>query len=341
MSAASVLVTGAAGFIGGHVVDLLAERGTPPRAAVMPGEPGRRLAGLGAEVVTADMRDRASLAAAVEGMDTVLHCAARTGSWGPRAEFEAVNVRGLADLLDVSLAAGVRRFVHVSSIVVYGTNVGGAADESAPLRVERHNPYSWSKVMGEEVVGRYVRERSAPVTVVRPGWVYGPRDTGSFGRFASMIEKGGMIVMGSGLNRVPLVYVADVAQGILMAGEADAAKGRAYTLVNDDPVTPNDYFRAIARELGAPPPRFRLPFRLALGIAWGAETAFRLTGRKKAPPITRHGVSLMAGENRLSIARARADLGFAPRVGLTEGVRRSVEWYRAGRDGKTVKRVRE
>src|SRR5262249_30741695 len=157
--------------------------------------------------------DRGALAAAVCGVDLVLHCAARTGPWGPAAEYEAANVLGLRLLVDAAEEAGVRRLVHVSSVTVHGNDARGQADETTPLRVEP-NPYSRSKVAGERLLEGLIRERRVPVTIVRPGWIYGPRDTASFSRFATMIEQGRMVVVGSGRNHVPLIYVRDVAHGI-------------------------------------------------------------------------------------------------------------------------------
>ena len=332
-----VLVTGATGFLGSHLVDLLVERGESVRALVRPGEAVDQLPRAGVEICWGDMADRASLQAAVAGVDRVLHCAARTGPWGPRSEYEIANIRGLEMLLDLALAAGIRRFVHVSSHTVLGNDVRGAADETAPLRIEP-NPYSWSKVMGERLLAEAVRERQVPVVIVRPGLIYGPRDTASFGRFAAMTQRGRMIVIGSGDNHVPLIYVRDVAEGIVLASEAAGAVGRVYLLVNDEPVTERDYLNAIAAELGVPPPRLRIPYRLALMLGGAAESLGHLAHWQQPPPLMRYGLQLLGGENRFTINRARAELGFSPQTNLAEGVRRSVAWYRTlhGPSGKEI-----
>lgn len=324
-----VLVTGATGLLGSHVVDLLIERGESTCALVRPGEDVDHLKRAGVDIRWGDLGDRASLQAAVSGTDRVLHCAARTGPWGPRSEYETVNIRGLEALLNVALAADVRRLVHVSSIAVLGADVDGVADETSPLRVEP-NPYSWSKVEGERLVDRAVRERQAPVAIVRPGWIYGPRDVVSFGRFTAMVERGRMVVIGSGGNRVPLIYVRDVAEGIVLASEVAGAAGRVFLLVDDEPVTQREYLNAIAAELGVPPPKLKIPYRLALMLAFAAETLGHLARRRQPPPLTRYGVRLLGGENCFVISRARKGLGFAPRINLAEGVRQSVAWYRGG-----------
>jgi nucleoside-diphosphate-sugar epimerase len=322
----TTLVTGATGLLGSHLVDLLVERGEWPRALVRPGENLNGLADV-ADVRWADVRDREALASAVEGVDRVLHCAARTGPWGSEAEYQDVNVRALVTLVDVALAAGVRRLVHVSSITVHGNDVRGAVDETAPLHAEP-NPYSRSKVAGERVLARMIEERGVPVTIVRPGWIYGPRDSASFSRFATMIRAERMVMIGSGQNRVPLIYVRDVAEGLLLASVVDAAVGRSYLLVNDERVTQRDYLSAIAAELGAPAPTRHVPYRLGLMLGTLAESGARVARRQGPPALTRYGIQLLGGENRFVIRRARQELGFSPRMSLAEGVRRTVNWYR-------------
>ena len=144
-----VLVTGAAGFLGGHLVDMLLERGEEVRAMVRPGEDTSRLRKLtGVEVVHGDLTDPASLKRAVQDMQRVYHVAAKTGPWGPEEVYRAANVTGLANLIHASMDDGVQRIVHTSSIAVYGHPLHGIVTEDAPFHVE-DNPYSRSKIAGE------------------------------------------------------------------------------------------------------------------------------------------------------------------------------------------------
>jgi nucleoside-diphosphate-sugar epimerase len=331
----TVLVTGATGLLGSHLTELLVERGERPRVLLRPGDSAAVLPEGAVEVHWGDIADRAAVERAVDGVDRVLHCAARTGPWGPEAEYQSTNVLGLETLVEAALGVGVRRIVHVSSITVHGNDVRGTADETTPLRLEP-NPYSRSKVAGERLLERMITERSAPVTIVRPGLIYGPRDAASFGRFAALIQQRRMIVVGSGENHIPLIFVRDAARGILQASEAEQALGEAYLLVNDEPVTQNDYLGAIAAELGVPPPGRHIPYRPALAMGAAAEMLGRVARMRHAPPLTRYGLQVLGGENRFIIDRAKRDLGFAPRVMLAEGVRRSVEWYRDNRVGRPV-----
>jgi 2-alkyl-3-oxoalkanoate reductase len=323
----TTLVTGAAGFLGSHLTELLVMTGERPRVLVRPGEDVSALAHADVDVHLGDLGDRAALEQAMRGVQRVLHCAARTGPWGPAREYERTNVRGLETLVRTGLAAGVRRFVHVSSITVHGNDVAGWADESAPLR-EEPNPYSRSKVAGERLLERMIQDEGAPVTIVRPGWIYGPRDRASFARIARMIETGQMTLVGGGDNHLPLIYVRDAAWGVLLASEAPPAEGRSYLLVNDEPVTQQDFIGAIAGELDVSLPTRRVPYGLALNLATAGEAVARLARVRRPPPVMRYGLQLLGGENRFIITRAREDLGFVPLVDLAEGVRRSVEWYR-------------
>jgi 2-alkyl-3-oxoalkanoate reductase len=323
-----VLVTGASGFLGSHLIDLLLALGERPHVLIRPNEDLHPAVTSQVEIHRGDIADQAAMQAAVCGVDYVLHCAARTGPWGPQEEFERTNVRGLQTLVRAAQDAGIRRLVHVSSITVHGNDVRGRADECTPLRAEP-NPYSRSKVAGERLLERMIRQESAPVTVVRPGWIYGPRDAASFARIARMVETGQMVLLGSGENHLPLIYVRDVARGILLAAAAQKAVGRTYLLVNDEPVTQRDFIRAIATELGVPTPTRHIPYELGLTVGAVAESVARLIRRREPPPVMRYGMQLLGGENRFDIDRARRELAFAPWFGVAEGVMRSIEWYRA------------
>src|SRR5262249_32207061 len=151
------------------------------------------------------------------------------------------------------------------------------------------------------------------VTVVRTGLLYGPRDTVSFGRLCTLIQKRKMRLIGSGRNHLPLVYVRDVAEAMVLASESPQTIGRTYNLVNDEPVTQDDYLSDIFRELGVDPPHRHVPYRVALMIAAVAETLAHLSPSQGSPPVTRFGVSLIGGENLFKIDRARQEFGFSPR----------------------------
>jgi nucleoside-diphosphate-sugar epimerase len=325
-----VLVTGAAGFLGGHLVDMLVERGDEVRAMVRPVEDSSRLRTLeGIDIVYGDLTDADSLKRAVEGVQRVYNVAAKTGPWGPEDVYRAVNVQGLANLVHAAVDAGVERIVHTSSITVYGHHLKGVITENHPFHAE-DNPYSRTKIIGEKVIANLVKDRGAPVVIVRPGWIYGPRDSASFGRYLSLIESGKMFFFGSGKNIVPIVYVRDVAQGLIKAGDAgDKAIGQAYTIVDDRRVTQEEYFNAMADALHVPRVTRHVPYFALYAAGRSAELLWRALGRRKAapPPLTTYGVTLTGGDQQFSIEKARRELGFTPEFDVTRGVAEGVRWY--------------
>jgi len=330
-----VLVTGAAGFLGGHLIDMLVERGDEVRAMVRPVEDTSYLRTLArtapVEIVNGDLTDVASLKQAVQGVERVYNVGAKTGPWGNEAIYRAINVQGLADLVHAAMDAGVQRIVHTSSITVYGHSLHGLVTEEQSYHAE-DNPYSRTKIAGERLLANLVRDKGAPVVIVRPAWIYGPRDTASFAKYVSRVASGKFFLIGSGHNIVPTVYVRDVAQGLLKAGDAgNEVIGRAYTLANDEHVTQATYLNTIADALQVRRITLHVPFAALYGAGRSAELAWQALGRRNAapPPLTTYGITLQGGEQRFSIDKARRELGYAPEFPLERGVAEGVQWYLA------------
>src|SRR6266513_5810606 len=264
---------------------MLLERGDEVRAMVRPVEDASRLSKLdGVEVVLGDLVDHESLKRAVQSMQRVYNVAAKTGPWGLEKEYQAINVWGVADLITAAMDAGVQRIVHTSSITVYGHHLQGIITEDDPFHAE-DNPYSRTKIAGEKLIANLVQDNGAPVVIVRPGWIYGPRDTASFGRFVSLVESGKGFIIGSGKNIVPVVYVRDVAQGIIKAGDAgNEVIGQAYTIADDRRVTQEEYLHTIADFLQVPPVSRRFPYIALYGGGRAAELTWQALGRRKSTP---------------------------------------------------------
>ena len=178
----TTLVTGAAGFLGGHVAELLLAQGEPTAVLLRPGEDLGPLTGTSAEPRWGDIADGAVMTAALTGVEVVINCAARTGPWGPAAEYDQTNVRGLRPSCEPPWPPACGG--SSTSVPSPCTETTCAAKRTRTRRCAEPNPYSRSKVAGEKLLQRMIRDEGAPVTIVRPGWIYGPRDTASFARFA-------------------------------------------------------------------------------------------------------------------------------------------------------------
>ncbi len=338
-----VLVTGAAGFLGGHLVDMLVERGDEVRAMVRPVEDASRLRTIpGIEVVQGDLTEPESLKRAVKGVQRVYNVGAKTGPWGLEEVYRAINVRGLSDLIYAAMDAGVQRIVHTSSITVYGHHLQGIVTEDHPYHAE-DNPYSRTKIAGEKLIANLVKDSDAPVVIVRPAWIYGPRDNASFGRFVSLVESGKGFIIGSGNNILPVVYVRDVAQGLIKASAAgNEVIGRAYTLCNDQRVTQSEYFAIMADHLNVPHIRRHYPYTAMYTAGRVAELLWQAMGRRKAapPPVTTYGITLLGGDQQFSIDKARCELGYTTEYYVARGLADGVRCFLESIKGKTYTRYK-
>jgi nucleoside-diphosphate-sugar epimerase len=326
-----ILITGGNGLLGRHLVPALLERGDRVRALVLPDENASWLEDRDVAVHRGDIRRPETLIAPLRRADAVFHLAGMMGVWRPLAEYRAVNVTGTRNVCLAALAEGVRRLVHVSSWTVYGMGLGEPAREDFALNPFQE-PYAVTKAEGDRLVQRLIAEHDLPAVIIRPGTFFGPGDRLHFGRMADRLAADKGIIVGAGDNHLPFVYVSDVVQGLLLALDRACAVGHAYNITTDRPLTQVQLLRAIAREIGAGPPRVQIPYRLLYAGAFGAE---RLSGvlRQQGPPlVTRLGVKLFGTDNRHAIEKARRELGYEPRVPLEDGVRLTARWYR-GRGG--------
>lgn len=319
-----VLVTGATGFLGRHLIQALRDRGDSVRALVLPTEDASGLEQQGVAVFRGDILEPDKLANAMRGVDTVFHLAGMVGHWRPMSVYFAINVTGTENVCVAAQAAHVRRLVHISSWTVYGMGLGRVAREDTPF-TPLSEPYSITKAEGDRVVQRFIANYRLPAVIIRPDTMFGPGDRVNFARIADRLRADKGIVIGAGRNRLPFVYVNDVVQGLLLAADSDRAVGQAYNLASDQPVTQEQFWRAIAEAVGGTSPRVHVPYLPLLAAASIMERAALLT--RTNPLVTRGGVKLFGTENCHAIDKARKELGYLPRVSVSEGVGLTANWY--------------
>jgi nucleoside-diphosphate-sugar epimerase len=323
-----VLVTGASGFLGGRLVQMLAECGETVRILARATSDLRHLSHLQIQIVRGDLDDAAALAEAMRGVRVVYHCAACSTDWAAPSTYLRANVAGTQNLLDAAARAGtVERFLHVSTTDVYGYP-RVPCDESAPM-CNVGLPYNRTKIQGEDEVWKAHREQGLPVTVVRPATIYGPRGKDFVVEIASMLRQGMMLLIDGGRARGGFTYVDNVAQAMMDATASSKTVGRAYNISDGTGVTWRDYMCALADALGYRRPRLVLPFPAAMAVAGTMEAPFGLLKLAGRPLLTRHAVYLLARDQEYPATRAREDFGFAPLVSFAEGIARSAEWVRS------------
>jgi dihydroflavonol-4-reductase len=318
------LVTGAGGFIGSHLVGRLVARGERVRALDLALE---RIAPLsaspGLEMLRGDVCDLDLQTRALDGVDTVFHlAAAHLGVRHGIDEFRRINVAGTRTLTRSALAAGVRRFVHCSSVGVYGTVADPPADEDAPCRPEI--PYERTKLEGELEV-RSAVELGLDAAILRPVWVYGPGCQRTE-KLIRSIGKGRFLVAGRGVGLRHCVSIWDMVDAFLLARDARLEPGTVVVVGDRRPVTVRELVDTIAKLLGARPPR-SLPMPLFVLAATGAEALFLPLRRE--PPMSRRTLKFFTGNTAFDVRRAEQTLGFVARDDLIDGLRRTIEWSRS------------
>jgi nucleoside-diphosphate-sugar epimerase len=328
VAAKRILITGATGLLGSHLAEQLVARGEQVRALVRPGSDTAFLRQLGVELVEGDLNEPASLPRAVAGADVVYHSAARVGDWGSWRDFRQAVIDTTANLVAACRTAGVGRLLHVSSIAVYGHPrivPGQPLTEDAP---QGQNLWMWDhycrvKMQAEEVVRAY----PGAWTIVRPSWIYGPRDRTSFPRVLRTLRAGRASVIGSGKNLLNIVFAGDVADGAIRAADCPGAVGRAYNLSSEGEITQREFLDALTDALGRHRVRYHFPYWVAFYGGLVSEVVGKAICLRRPPYLTRYVVALIGRPTLYSIARARAELGWFPRVHPLEGLRRTMEWY--------------
>jgi nucleoside-diphosphate-sugar epimerase len=325
----TVLVTGATGFVGSHVAESLVRKGNRLRALARPSADTSFLESLGAEVVRGDLSEPGSLPAALAGVDVVVHCAAKVGDWGHVDEYRKVNVEGLRALLDASLLQPLHRFVQVSTLGVYEARHHYGTDETEPLPDRHIDGYTQSKVEAERLALQYKRKQNVPVTILRPGFVYGSRDRTVLPRLADRLRERSVIYIAGGKYALNTTFVGNLADAVSLAIDNPAAIGEVFNITDGEFVSKRQFFEAVADGLGLkrPRPLTSVPVWLARVMANWRESKFRRENRPSPPRITQAQLKFAGLNLDFSIAKARTKLGYSPRVLFREGMKEATEWY--------------
>jgi len=318
------LVTGATGFTGGVLTRALLARGHAVTALVRDAGRAADLRDAGARLAVGDLTDRTALRAALEGVQVVYNVAAIYRQAGvSAAAYRAVNTDAVRTLVELGAEAGVRRVVQCSTVGVHGDVERPPATEEAPLRPG--DVYQRTKLEGERAGREAAARTGVEYTVARPTGIYGPGDRRLLKLFRGVARRR-WVTLGSGEIFYHLTFVTDIVEGLRLCGEIPGAAGGTYIIAGPQVTTLNELVAAIARAAGVRPPRWRLPVWpvwLAGAICEGVCVPFGLE-----PPIYRRRVDFFTKSRAFDIARARAELGYAPAVSLEEGIRRTLSWYR-------------
>jgi nucleoside-diphosphate-sugar epimerase len=323
-----VLITGATGLLGGHLINELQQRNEDIRALVLPVENADKLEKQGVKVVRGDITDASTLGPAVQDVELIFHLAGMMGVWRPISDYRLVNVTGSENLYKAAQKAGVRRYVHTSSHTVYGLGYGRFLTEKDALRPDP-DPYSLTKAEGDRMMRRLMLNSEVETVILRPGTFFGPGDRLHFGRMAQKMKDGKGVILGRGDNALPFCYVTDIVQGFMLAAYHENAPGNVYNITNDHPLTQLEMFNAIADAVDGVRPTRHLPY---LPIYYGSIVAEKVVARvtRTKPVVTQLGAMMFGSDNRHSVEKARRELGYEPKVELRTGITLAAEWFNTG-----------
>ncbi|MBT2406213.1 NAD-dependent epimerase/dehydratase family protein, partial [Streptomyces sp. ISL-21] len=333
----NVLITGATGFLGGHLVDACLREGHQVRALVRAGSDTARLRSLpGVELAVADLTDQGdkALRAATEGCDTVLHSAARVVDHGSRAQFHQANVAGTQRLLAAARAAGTARFVFVSSPsalmrVREGDRLG--IDESTPYPTRWFNLYCETKALAEQYV-LAANTREFTTCALRPRGIWGPRDHAGFlPRMVAAMHAGRLPDLSGGKRvLVSLCHSDNAVDACLKAAAAPAERvgGRAYFIADREETDLWAFLTHVGGLFGCEPPGPRVPLAAGRALAGAVETLWRLRPgpTPTGPPLSRYTMALLTRSTTYDTTAAHRDLGYEPPRRQADGVRELRRW---------------
>ncbi len=321
------LLTGGTGFIGSHIAEALVKQDNQVTAIVRPSSDTTFLESLGVSIQRGELADTNWLRQFVPEADIVIHCAAKVGDWGPVEDYRAVNVGGLQSLLEACKGQALSRFVLMSSLGVYANRHHHGTTEEEPLPKRHADGYTQSKVEAEQLAQKYHKEFGIPIVILRPGFVYGPRDRNVMPKLIEGLRKGTLRYPGGGNAALNTIYIGNLIQGTFLAMDSDMAVGQIYNLTDGEYVSKRRFIEAVADAMQLPHPTRTPPLWFAKLLTSICEGWARMTGAKEAPLFTKARLKFLGYNLDFSIDKAKAELGYYPRFPFQDAIYLTMEWY--------------
>ena len=321
-----VLVTGATGFLGKYVVKELVEHGYQVRAFGRNSKVGRSLENTSVSFFQGDLTKADDVLEACKGMDMVVHAGALSTVWGPWEDFYQANVLGTKYVLETCRKTGIQRLVYVSSPSIYAAPKDqlGIKESDAPEENNLNN-YIRSKLASEKLFKDYP---DVPSIILRPRGLFGIGDTSILPRVINLSQKLGIPLIGDGRQLMDMTCVENVALAIRLAIEAPEAKGEVYNITNGEPRAFRDLLEESLTGLGYPIKYRKLPATLLSGIASSLEFLYKTLNLKGEPALTSYTYYLLRYSQTLDISKAERELGYHPKISISEGIEQYVQDYR-------------
>ena len=321
-----VLVTGATGFLGKYVVEELVEHGYQVRAFGRNSKVGLSLENSSVSFFQGDLTKADDLLEACKGMDLVVHAGALSTVWGSWEDFYRANVLGTKYVLEACRQTDIQRLVYVSSPSIYAAPKDQLAIKESDAPEENNlNNYIRSKLASERLFKDYP---DVPSIILRPRGLFGIGDTSILPRVINLSQKIGIPLIGDGRQLMDMTCVENVALAIRLALEVPEAKGEVYNITNGEPRAFKDLLEESLTGLGYPIKYRKIPASLLAGIASSLEFLYKFLNLKGEPPLTRYTYYLLRYSQTLDISKAERELGYRPKISISEGIEQYVQDYR-------------
>jgi len=323
-----LLVTGATGFVGSQLIARWAGRDYQIKALVRDPHRCPELQRWPVEICQGDVNAPETLRPAVAGVDAIIHLASRVGEGGDREEFFRVNVEGTRNLFEACRGLPLRRFVHVSSLsVITGYREHEGTKEDAPYLPTGEN-YADSKIEAEKLALEYGRKAGLPVTVLRPGFIFGPGDKLFLPTVIQNLRNGKVLLIDGGHKLLNLTFVNNLLEAIDLALQRPEAVGEVFNITDGEKVSKRDFFFEVADLMHLPRPTKSVPFFAARALCSATSLLYRALRIRKVPPLSRMKLRF-AGQNQwFDIGKAKSVLGYRPANSFKGAMRDSIRWYR-------------
>ena len=321
-----VLVTGATGFLGKYVVEELVEHGYQVRAFGRNRTIGQSLVNASVTFIQGDLTNQEDLTKACQEMDMVVHAGALSTVWGPWEDFYQTNVLGTKYVLEACREAKIERLVYVSSPSIYAAPRDQLdIKESDAPQENRLNNYIRSKLASEKLFKDYPDVSSI---ILRPRGLFGIGDTSILPRVLNLSQKIGIPLIGDGRQLMDMTCVENVALAIRLALETPQAAGEVYNITNGEPRAFRNLIEETLRGLGYPIRYRKIPAPLVSAISSSLEFIYKSLKLKGEPALTRYTYYLLRYSQTLDISKAERDLGYRPKITISEGIEQYVQDYR-------------
>ena len=320
-----LLVTGGTGLVGSHVIQRARQAGIPTVALVRSLDQAEYLKEFDAELIEGDLTDKNSLRDALTGVTIVVHTAAKVGDWGSVDEYRNTTVRGLENLLTaLEEQCLIRHLIHISSLGVYEDRDHYGTDETEPPHAAGIDGYTLSKIESEQLL----RKHSIPYTVLRPGFIYGPRDRTVLPRILERLKSGRFAYLGSPEKLMNNTYVEHLVDAIFLALFNEDALSQTYNITDVSLVSKREFISNIAELAEYPLPKKVVPLPVARNLARVMEGLWRFLGKKQAPILSQARIKFLGLNLDFSSQKAQQELNYQPQKTFQQSMSATIEWFR-------------